>query len=171
MLDIGNEIELVSLMRILKETGIKGVMEYSDVIVLNHLIQRGQIGHSRNQIIETLKEQTTMSFGEIMNLYNRFDNFRNHLPSYELETNMKLDKLDAETKSVIPFTKIGDRLVGILEDGRGGHVVYDGRGKHLIELCKITKDFHVIWNEHWNIHPSVNHYITKQVKLLKERIW
>ena len=39
------EIEVTALMQILRESGIKGVMAYADCIVLNHLIERGQISH------------------------------------------------------------------------------------------------------------------------------
>ena len=52
------EIEVTALMQILRETGIKGVMEHADCIVLNHLIERGQIGHDRNSIISSLRENT-----------------------------------------------------------------------------------------------------------------
>lgn len=168
---LGNTIEIKALLDILKETGIKGVLEYSDVIVLSHLIERGHVGHSRNQIIETLRDNTNMSYGQIMELVQRYENFKNHLPSYSLALNNKLDKLNAMNEAVIPFTPVGQRLIGVVKDGRGGYFVYDGNGNHLIEIAKITERYEVIWNEHWVIHPSVNQYIAKQVRNLKQRIW
>ena len=58
------ETEITALMKILVESGIKGVLEYSDCITLNHLIERGQISHERNGIITALRENTEMSYGE-----------------------------------------------------------------------------------------------------------
>ena len=37
------EYEIEGLLQTLKEPGIKGIMEWSDVLVLNHLQERGYI--------------------------------------------------------------------------------------------------------------------------------
>ena len=85
------EYEIEGLMRTLKELGIKGIMENTDVIVLNHIIERGYIPHHREGIISSLKENTDMEYGEIMELINKWDRWKKYLPSYSLKLNQKLD--------------------------------------------------------------------------------
>ena len=36
-----NEYEIDGLVQTLKESGIKGIMKYTDVLVLNHMMERG----------------------------------------------------------------------------------------------------------------------------------
>mgnify|MGYP007043460235 CR=1 FL=1 len=38
-----NEHEIDGLIQTMKETGIKGLMKYTDVLVLNHMMERGWI--------------------------------------------------------------------------------------------------------------------------------
>ena len=38
-----NEYEIDGLIQTMKETGIKGLMKYTDVLVLNHMMERGWI--------------------------------------------------------------------------------------------------------------------------------
>jgi hypothetical protein len=40
-----NDFEIDGLLQTLKETGIKGLMKYTDVLVLNHMCERGFITH------------------------------------------------------------------------------------------------------------------------------
>jgi hypothetical protein len=162
------EVEVTALMKILKETGINGVLEFSDCIVLNHLIERGIIGHDRNSIITSLRENTTMSSSSIMELHNRYERLKTTLPSYSKKLNEKLDKINAMYESVIPFTWVGSRMVGFVKEGMK-HIIYDGAGNHLIKLGEISEDYGVLWNTHWVIQPGVNQYVSKSVKQLKER--
>ena len=55
-------------------------MENTDVIVLNHIIERGYIPHHREGIISSLKENTDMEYGEIMDLINRWIDGKNTSP-------------------------------------------------------------------------------------------
>ena len=165
------EIEVTALMQLLRETGIKGVMEHSDCIVLNHLVERGQIGHDRNSIISSLRENTNMEYSEIMELVNKYERMKEALPSYNLGLQQKLDKVSAIHDADIGFEWIGSRLVGVCKNGRGGWDVYDGSGNHLIKLAEINERYNVSWNNHWVIHPSVNHWVAKAVNVLRKRIW
>jgi len=38
-----NEYEIDGLIQTMKETGIKGLMKYTDVLVLNHMMERGWV--------------------------------------------------------------------------------------------------------------------------------
>ena len=115
------EHEIEGLLQTLKELGIKGIMEWSDVLVLNHLQERGFISSERDKVIKTLKEQTTMSYGEIMELIQRYDKWREVLPSYSLGLNQKLDSINKQwINSVVPFSWIGTgpnkKLLGIVRE-------------------------------------------------------
>ena len=162
------EIEVTALMKILKETGINGVLEYSDCIVLNHLIERGIIGHDRNSIITSLRENTTMSSSSIMELNNRYERMRTILPSYSKELNERLDKVNAIYEAVIPFKWVGSRMVGFVREGNK-HIIYDGAGNHLIKLGELNETYNLNWNTNWVIQPGVNQYVSNSVKELKER--
>ena len=52
-----NEHEIDGLIQTMKETGIKGLMKYTDVLVLNHMMERGWIPpiEKRDELIKTLK--------------------------------------------------------------------------------------------------------------------
>ena len=84
------EYEIEGLLQTLKELGIKGIMEWSDVLVLNHLQERGFIPSERDKVINVLKEQTDMSYGQIVELLQRYDKWKVVLPSYSLGLNLKL---------------------------------------------------------------------------------
>ena len=165
------ETEVTALMQILRESGIKGVMRYADCIVLNHLIERGQIGHDRGSIIQSLKNNTEMNTSDIMELVNKYEGMKEALPSYSLGLNMKMEKINAMHDAEVPFEWVGKRLVGICKNGRGGYMVYDAQGNHLIKLADINERYQVMWNNHWQNHPAVMNWVAKKVGELKDRIW
>jgi len=166
--------EIEGLMRTLKELGIKGIMENTDVIVLNHIIERGYIPHHREGIISSLKENTDMGYGEILELVNKWEKWKKYLPSYSLRLNQKLDSINTEINSIIPFRYVNDRLVGFVPNDRDKNKinVYDGLGKHMILLGTIDKDsWSIMWNPHWNITPEITSYVVGEIKRLKEITW
>lgn len=166
------EYEIEGLMRTLKELGIKGIMENTDVIVLNHIIERGYIPHHREGIISSIKENTDMEYGEIMELINKWDRWKKYLPSYSLKLNQKLDKINREMNSIVPFRYVGDRLIGFVENKEKGIDVLDGLGNHHILLGTINKEnWSINWNPYWVINPDVNRYVVGEIKRLKENSW
>jgi len=166
------EYEIEGLMRTLKELGIKGIMENTDVIVLNHIIERGYIPHHREGIISSLKENTDMEYGEIMDLINKWDRWKKYLPSYSLKLNQKLDNINREMNSIVPFRYVGDRLIGFVENKNNEIDVLDGLGNHHILLGTINKNtWSINWNPYWVINPDVNRYVVGEIKRLKENSW
>ena len=165
------ETEITALMKILVESGIKGVLEYSDCITLNHLIERGQISHERNGIITALRENTEMSYGEIMELVNKYEKMKTFLPSYSLATNLKLDKVNGLQEAVKGFEKVGRNLIGIIPTSKGFDVM-DATGEHMIRLASVNENYEVNWSNHWVIQPEVNRWVGKAIRELRERtIW
>lgn len=163
--------EIDGLMRTLKELGIKGLMENTDVVVLNHIVERGYIPHHREGMITKLKE-TDMEYGEIMELINKWNRWKKYLPSYSLKLNQKLDKINREMNSVVPFRYVGDRLIGFVENHKNGIDVLDGLGNHHILLGTISKkNWSINWNPHWVINHDVNKYVVGEIKTLKENSW
>lgn len=167
--------EVEGIIQTLKESGLKGIMKYKDVLVLNHLIERGFLSDKRDVLIKTLKENTELEYNEIMNLLNKFEEWKRYLPSYSLSLNLKLDEINKKMNTVIPFEYVGNssnsRLIGFVDEGeRIG--IYDGLGKHLMLLGTVDKKE---WTINWNSYPSLNQnhssYITKGVRTLKERNW
>lgn len=79
------EYEIDGLILTLKETGLKGWSKYMDVISLNHVIERGFLPSERNQLIEVLKRETEMTYGEITNLITRFDKWKRYLNQSEVQ--------------------------------------------------------------------------------------
>ena len=69
------EHEIDGLIQTMRETGIKGLMKYTDVLVLNHMMERGWITpiEQREELIKTLKGESDMEYNEIMNLLQRYD--------------------------------------------------------------------------------------------------
>ena len=73
------EYEIDGLVQTLKETGLKGWSKYMDVISLNHLLERGFVPSNRPQLIEVLKRETEMTYGEITTLLNKYDEWKRYL--------------------------------------------------------------------------------------------
>ena len=163
------ENEISALMQILVESGIKGVMEHSDCIILHHLIERGQISHERNGIINALRENTDMNYGQIMELINKHERLKLGLPSYNLATNLKLDKVNALNEAIVGFERLGSRIVGIVKSNNG-YDVLDAQGTHMIKLGNITEEYNLRWNNHWTIQPDVIRWVSSAVKQIKERV-
>jgi len=44
------EHEIEGVLQTIKETWLKGIMKYSDVLVLNHLIERGFVSEKRDEL-------------------------------------------------------------------------------------------------------------------------
>ena len=171
-----NEYEIDGLVQTMRETGINGIMKYTDVLVLNHMMERGWIPniYERDKLIKTLKEDTDMEYSEITTLLNRYNEWKQYLPSYSLGLNEKLDSINKRMNSVIPFKWIGSgsgkRLIGFVNEGN--HIsVYDGGGIHLMKVCDIDKDrWGISWNNYIKLHPQHQHYIIGEVKNLKKMI-
>ena len=101
------EYEIEGLVQTLKELGIKGLMDWSDVIVFNHLQERKFLPDSREEQIKILKQNTDMEYKDIMNLIQRYDKWKMVLQSYSLGLNQKLDSVNKRYNSVIPFRWLG----------------------------------------------------------------
>ena len=171
-----NEYEIDGLCQTLRESGIKGIMKYTDVLVLNHMMERGWIPnfYERDEIIKTLKENTDMDFKDITNLLQRYNEWKRYLPSYSLGLNQKLDSINKKMNSVIPFRWIGEgrgkKLLGFVNEGNK-IVVYDGGGNHLMKVCDIDKSkWNISWNNYLVIPTHHQHYIIGEVKNLKKMI-
>ena len=169
------EYEIDGLILTLKETGLKGWSKYMDVISLNHVIERGFLPSERNQLIEVLKRETEMTYGEITNLITRFDEWKRYLPSYNLSLNEKLDSINKRMNSVIPFRWIdkgqNKRLIGFVKEG-DFITCYDGSGNHLMKVCDIDKKkWGISWNNYLKLSVPIQHYIIGEVKNLKKVNW
>jgi hypothetical protein len=166
------QFEIEGLMKTLKELGIKGLLENTDVVCLDFIIQRGYVPHHREGIISSLKENTDMEYGEIMELINKLNRWKKYLPSYSLQLQQRLDKIGEQMNSIVPFRYVGDRMVGFVENKNKGIDVLDGMGNHHILLGTINKEtWSITWNPHWTINPDVNRYIVGELKTLKENSW
>jgi len=169
------EYEIIGLIQTMKETGLNGIMKYTDVLVLNHMIERGWIPRERDGIIRTLKDETDLGYSEITNLLKRFEEWKRYLPSYSIELNQKLDNSNLTYNSIIPFKWIGKesdrKLIGFVLEGNN-ILVYENTSNQLEKICNVSKsDWSVNWND--NIKLSVLHqrYILDEIKELKNPIW
>ena len=172
-----NEHEIDGLIQTMKEMGIKGLIDYQDVLVLNHMMERGWIPpiEKREELIKTLKDESDMEYNEIMNLLNRYNKWKSVLPSYSLRLNQKLDSINKRMNSVIPFKYIGNspnkKLIGFVDEGKEISI-YDGLGKHLMKLGSVDKkSWSISWGTHSLLQQEHTSYITSSVRELKNRKW
>ena len=169
------EFEIEGVIQTLKEMGIKGLMNWSDVLVLNHIQERGFVPTEKEQLIKVLKENTDMEYKDIMNLLQRYDQWKQVLPSYSLGLNQKLDSVNKRYNSVVPFRWIGNgptrKLIGFVEEGNSINV-YGGIGKHLIQVCSIDKKkWGINWSSNVQLTTSQQKYIIDEVHGLKGIYW
>ena len=172
-----NEYEIDGLIQTMKETGIKGLMKYTDVLVLNHMMERGWIPpiEKREELIKTLKDESDMEYNEIMNLLQRYNKWVSVLPSYSLKLNSILESINKRMNSVIPFRYVGNspnkRLIGFVDEGNDINI-YDGIGKHLMKLGSVDKkSWSINWGTHSVLQQEHSSYITSSVRELKNRNW
>ena len=160
-------------LEIMKEKGYD-VLKYSQEIVLDFLIQRGYLKENREDIIRTLRNNTNMSTSEIMELIQNHSRIKNSLPELSLQINQKLDKINREMNSIVPFRKVGDRLVGFVPNETNENLIdiLDGMGNHHILLGSIDrKTWSLRWNPYWVIQPDLNRYVVGEIRNLKENSW
>ena len=129
----------------------------------------------RDELIKTLKDESDMEYNEIMNLIQRYNDWRNYLPSYSLRLNQNLDSINKRMKSVIPFQYVGKspnkRLIGFVDEGKDINI-YDGIGKNLMKLGSVDKkSFSINWGTHSLLQQEHSSYITSSVRKLKEQNW
>ena len=76
------EYEVDGLIQTLKESGIRGIMKYTDVLVLNHMMERGWIPNinERDKVIKFLKENTDLEYSDITKLLQRYNEWKRYLP-------------------------------------------------------------------------------------------
>ena len=172
-----NEHEIDGLIQTMKETGIKGLMKYTDVLVLNHMMERGWIPpiEKREELIKTLKDESDMEYNEIMNLLQRYNKWVSVLPSYSLKLNSILESINKRMNSVIPFRYVGNspnkRLIGFVDEGNDINI-YDGIGKHLMKLGSVDKkSWSINWGTHSVLQQEHSSYISSSVRELKNRNW
>ena len=164
------DFEIESFYQVLRETGIKGVMEWSDVLMLNHLIERGFIPHHREGIIQSLRENTDMDFSQIMDLHRRFTKMKSSLPTYSLTLNQKLDAINQIHDSIVPFEMVGNRMMGIIKE-ESGYGIYDGLNNHMVKLGMVSEDYSINWNSNWLLQPEHLRWAVTKVRELKKRIF
>ena len=170
-----NEHQIDGLIRTMKEMGIKGLMKYTDVLVLNHMILRSWIPpiERRDELIKTLKDESGMEYNEIMNLIQRYNEWKSVLPSYSKNLQTNLDGINKRMNSVIPFQYVGNspnkRLIGFVDEG-SDISIYDGIGKNLIKLGSVDKkNWSIVWSSHPLLQQEHSSYITTSVRKLKEQ--
>jgi hypothetical protein len=160
-------------LEIMEEKGYD-VLKYSQEIVLDFLIERGYLKPQREDIIRTLRENTDMSTSEIMELIQNHSRIKSTLPTLTLPINLKLDKINRDMNSLVPFRKVGDRLVGFVPNETNENVIdiLDGMGNHHILLGTIDrKTWSLRWNPYWVIQPDLNRYVVGEIRNLKENSW
>ena len=172
-----NEFEIDGLLKTMEGLGIKGLMKYTDVLVLNHMINRSWIPpiEKRDELIKTLKDESDMEYNEIMNLIQRYSKWKSVLPSYSKNLQTNLDGINKRMNSIIPFKYVGNspnkRLIGFVVEGNEINI-YDGIGKNLMLLGSVDKkDWSINWGTYSLLQQEHTSYITSSVRELKNRNW
>lgn len=167
------DYEVEAVMQVLREMGVAGIMKFAPQLMLNHLQERGIVPHSREHAIQALREQTRMSFSEIVEVVDSTKRLKEALPSYSLELNQKLDKIQAQyDNGEVPWQWIGKRLVGIIpNEGKKGWVIADASSNHLIHLAQVSEDYSINWNSNWQIDSGVLRWATSEIRQLKKRLY
>jgi hypothetical protein len=165
------DYEIDGLIQTIKETGIKGLMKYTDVIVWNHILERNWCSDSsREGQIKFLKEESDMSFGEITNLLQRYNEWKEYLPSYSLGLNQRLDGVNKQSQSIVPFKWVGNesnkKLIGIVKEG-SDIKIYDSTGKQLMLIGSVDESGGIHWNDYVKLTTPQQKYLINKVKSLK----
>jgi hypothetical protein len=172
-MDTIRDYEVEALMQVLKEMGVAGVMKFAPQLVLNHLQERGLVPISREHAIQSLREQTRMSYSEIVQLVDSTKRLAEALPSYSLELQSRLDTIRAKYDNpAVDWKYVGRRLLGVLpnESGKGWNIV-DASGNHIIHLAHVGEDYSINWNSNWQIDSGVLRWATSEIRGLKKKVY
>lgn len=166
--------EIDSLEMVLKEGGLNLWSKFKEEISTLHLIERGYLPSEKNKLVEVLKKNTEMDYSSILNLINRCDSIKSHFPSYSIELNEKLNRINQDKNVKVPFEWIGrgsdKKLIGIVDEGKT-LTIYDRTGVHPIKVGDILKmDYSINWNHYVKLNTPQQKYIVDKVKELKSRI-
>ena len=75
--------EIDSVIETLQKMGLKGLMEYTDVFVINHLLERGVINNPTDSGIKSyLIEKFGIPPRETQELLNKYKRWKEVLPEY-----------------------------------------------------------------------------------------
>ena len=84
--------EIDSVIETLQKMGLKGLMEYTDVFVINHLLERGVINNPTDNGIKSYLIENGIPPRETQELLNKYKRWKEVLPEYSFSLNEKLHK-------------------------------------------------------------------------------
>lgn len=172
--------EIDSVIETLQKMGLKGLMEYTDVFVINHLCNRGVIPNPTDNGIKSYLIENGIPPRETQELLNKYKRWKEVLPEYSFSLNEKLHKtqLMYESNSVVPFKWIGrggnKKLIGFVgEPQKDNIVVYESSGNvSPLVICNIdTNRWSITWNNYVELTTPQQSYIVDKVKDLSKMRW
>ena len=118
MKDLDRELQneekfIIPLLEVVKDKrGMKHALKFSREYILNFLIERGVLSETREKLIQELRNNTNYESREIMELVNSYFKWRETLPEFNLQQNLRID--EASERYGTEFQKVGNKLLGFI---------------------------------------------------------
>lgn len=144
--------------------GTKFMLDNADLFYLWYCIERKIIKENRDDMIKYLKENHIMDTRMIMSTVSRYYQFKEHLPHMNWKQQSRLDRGNQYLNPVVPFQKVGRRMLGIIDDNNNESLsvvdISEGREN---KVAVIFKTGGVSWRND-NLHPSEMRWVVDKVK-------
>tara|TARA_B110000114_G_scaffold168971_1_gene192536 strand:+ start:1016 stop:1549 length:534 start_codon:yes stop_codon:yes gene_type:complete len=154
------------VLQILEEKyGNKFMIENMDLFYLWYCVKRKLVNENRDDMIKYLKNNNIMvDTRQIMSTVSRYFKFREYLPHVSQKASTMLDRGNQYLNPVVPFEKVGNRMLGIVDDNnnQSKSVVDISEGREN-KVAVISDSGGISWRND-NLHPSEMRWIVDYVK-------
>ena len=154
------------VLEILEEKyGKKFMIENADLFYLWYCVKRKHITENREAMIKYLKDKNIMDdTRRILSTVSRYYRFREVLPEMNDNTQRRLDRGNQYLSPIVPFEKVGTRMLGIVDDmNKESLSVIDISEGRENKVAVIFKKGGVSWRND-NLHPSEMRWVVDKVK-------
>ena len=115
--------------------GLNHAMKFSKEYILNFLIERGVLNNQRDKLIQELRNNTNYESREIMELVNSYFKWRETLPEFNLQQNLRID--EASERYGTQFEKVGKKILGVIRRDNQ-NLVIDISGVNEMVLAEVN---------------------------------
>tara|TARA_R110000868_G_scaffold175781_2_gene413002 strand:- start:4863 stop:5393 length:531 start_codon:yes stop_codon:yes gene_type:complete len=166
MKEIFESFNYQGLLEILEEkNGKKFVMKNADLFYLWYCVQRKMVKENREMMIKYLSENNILDDNRsILETVDRYFKVKNILPELNEPQQRRLDKGNQLLNPVVPFQKIGNRMLGIIDSNNESYSVVDISEGRENKVAILFKKGGISWRND-NLHPFEMKWILEHNKM------
>ncbi len=154
-----------ALLEVIEEQqGKKFMIQNADLFYLWYCVQRKMVNENRQVMIKYLRENQILDDSrKILKTVDRYFRFRSTFPDLNESQQRRLDRNNKYLNPVIPFQKIGNRMLGIIDSNKESYSVVDISEARENTVAVLFKKGGISWRNN-NLHPFEMKWILEHNK-------